>query len=230
MFFRLRGVRSAFTLIELLIVIAIIAMLIAILLPALGNAKRVAKGVICLSGLRSMGIAVHMYADVNKDCFPVSSHTTGSLLSPDAWLSTLEEYGVDRKFRRCPLDEFRELKLTSYATNEHFEPLAPGIDFNPITHQPLPGGRTRAYDRLGQVPRPALTIYIFEPEGNGTADHINTHQFTTSNEVRTAVAVTRHTGAAQYLFIDGHARAWSWASFAPAFSPQASPFDPETTR
>jgi prepilin-type N-terminal cleavage/methylation domain-containing protein/prepilin-type processing-associated H-X9-DG protein len=220
----------AFTLIELLVVIAVVAVLVSTLLPSLAGARRAAKGTVCLSGLRSMGGAVHMYADANRDHFPISSHTAGSLVAPDAWLTTLEEYGVDRQFRRCPLDELRAQKLTSYATNEHFEPLAPGIDYNPVTGQPLPGGRSRPFDRLSQIPRASLTIYIFEPEGAGTADHINTHAFATADDVRAAIAVTRHVGAAHYLFADGHSRAWAWPDFAAHFSPDTSPFDPETAR
>lgn len=222
--------KSAFTLIELLVVIAVTALLISLLLPALAGARKAAKGTVCLSGLRSMGQAVVMYCNANKEHFPISSHTAGSLIGPTAWLTTLEEYGVDRKFRRCLLDEFREQKLTSYATNEHFEPLTPGIDYNPITRQPLPGGRRRAFDRIGLLPRPTATIYIYEPEGEGTADHLNTHQFASADQVRAAVAVMRHLGAGHYLFADGHGSAWAWSDFEARFSPMTSPFDPEAAR
>lgn len=222
--------RSAFTLIELLVVIAVIALLISLLVPSLAGARKAAKGTVCLSGLRSMGQAVVLYCNDYREHYPISSHTAGSLIAADAWLTTLEEYGVDRRFRRCPLDEFREQKLTSYATNEHFEPLTPGIDYNPISRQPLPGGRTRAFDRIGLVPRPIATIYIYEPEGEGTTDHLNTHMFANAAQVRAAVAVTRHLGAGHYLFADGHASAWAWSNFSTRFSPQTSPFDPEVAR
>lgn len=54
-----------FTLIELLVVVAIIAVLISILLPALGLAKKQAKQLLCNTNLRSMGQAMMLYADEN---------------------------------------------------------------------------------------------------------------------------------------------------------------------
>jgi hypothetical protein len=54
-------------LIELLVVIAIIAMLMAILLPSLGNARRTAWSTICGANLRSIGQAIQMYCNDQKD-------------------------------------------------------------------------------------------------------------------------------------------------------------------
>ena len=53
--------RAAFTLIELLVVIGIIALLAAILMPALGRAREVAKSVACMSNLHNIGLALHTY-------------------------------------------------------------------------------------------------------------------------------------------------------------------------
>lgn len=61
---------TAFTLIELLVVISIIALLIAILLPALKSARDVAKRTICLSNVRQMIVATNAFAVDNNDYMP----------------------------------------------------------------------------------------------------------------------------------------------------------------
>lgn len=62
--------RHGFTLIELLVVIAIIALLIGILLPALGRARASAWKVVSLSNMRQLGIATQLYINDQKDYTP----------------------------------------------------------------------------------------------------------------------------------------------------------------
>ena len=61
--------RGAFTLVELLVVIGIIALLVSILLPALNKAREDAKRVRCLSNQRQLVMAWQMYASDNKGHF-----------------------------------------------------------------------------------------------------------------------------------------------------------------
>lgn len=62
--------RSGFTLVELLIVVAIIALLIGVLLPALSSARRTAQAVKCGSNLKQLGAAARMYMDDHSDVLP----------------------------------------------------------------------------------------------------------------------------------------------------------------
>jgi prepilin-type N-terminal cleavage/methylation domain-containing protein/prepilin-type processing-associated H-X9-DG protein len=59
--------QRGFTLIELLVVISIIALLIALLLPALGNARNAGKAAQCMANLHALGTAEHAYATENRE-------------------------------------------------------------------------------------------------------------------------------------------------------------------
>lgn len=62
--------RTAFTLIELLIVIAILAVLIALLFPAIAAVRRRADAVLCISNARTFGQLMAIYTNENKDTYP----------------------------------------------------------------------------------------------------------------------------------------------------------------
>jgi prepilin-type N-terminal cleavage/methylation domain-containing protein len=114
--------RRAFTLVELLVVIGIIAILIAILLPALTRAREHAKRTQCLSNLREMATAALNYAANNKGCLPYhSAHNrpetayddisvpnpldgiTNGLPYKPSWLGGIWPYlGATARVMQCP--------------------------------------------------------------------------------------------------------------------------------
>ena len=74
--------KKGFTLIELLVVIAIIAMLLAILMPALGKVKRMAMRIVCATNLKGMGTAQMTYGLDYDDEFTVQGGRTDSTWAP----------------------------------------------------------------------------------------------------------------------------------------------------
>lgn len=89
---------KSFTLIEVLAVIAVVALLMGILLPTLQRARRLAKTIACQGNLRQWGFMFSMYADSNDNKFFKQTHG-------DTWISPMEPYyrdGKDSLFL-CPM-------------------------------------------------------------------------------------------------------------------------------
>src|SRR5262245_61831008 len=78
-----RGLPTAFTLIDLLVVIAIIAILAAMLLPALAKAKEKAQRMNCLSNLKQLQLCWVLYCDDNNQRLPLGLATA---TSTNAWI------------------------------------------------------------------------------------------------------------------------------------------------
>ena len=82
-----------FTLVELLVVIAIIALLLSILMPALGRAREAAMSVVCKSNLRTVGMAELLFVDENDGYIAYMRYDredpTGAGLQPTYWAAQL---------------------------------------------------------------------------------------------------------------------------------------------
>ena len=110
-----RGPLHGFTLIELLVVISIVALLIAILLPAVGEARQQARAIVCGTHLRQVGIAASLYLDEHAQRFfeyrgvsALREVAQGGESSGPGDPRPLNPYaGEDLQVFRCPSDQGR---------------------------------------------------------------------------------------------------------------------------
>jgi len=200
----MRTNKQAFTLIEVLVVIATIAILAGLLLPALSKAKGKASNIQCISQQRQIGLATLLFVDDHEGRLPRSTHSAaahnelpwgyalaaylspGEFVRPDSrWTNLLTS------IYRCPLDR-RPVGEWSYGKNVYPELSASET-----------GGPT--WPKLEAIPRPVATVLYGEKKGGSMADHFMANFWQDGGEPE--VDQYRHGRTANYVMSDGHVAA-----------------------
>ena len=93
--------KKGFTLVELLVVISIIALLMAILMPALGRIRRQAQAVVCQSTNRQLAVSGLMYSNDNGGSFTIGVQVATGIQPGGQWIDTWRPYYKDQKALLC---------------------------------------------------------------------------------------------------------------------------------
>lgn len=241
------GGAGAFSLIELLVVIGVIALLVSLLLPALASARRAARQTGCLSNVRSLEQAQMLYChDYRGDLIDVGLAHGGSGDEALSWVTTLSEYYGSPLSVRSPGDtspywpvseggEGRTIngkaRRTSYGMN------------NWLSRTYNPGLRPREpYANLSKIPLPHATVQflLMAREGSfAVSDHIHVENWgqgtrpplTASTQVQIDAwggPARSFTSISNYGFLDGHA---ATLRFREVYTDlQTNRMDPEAAR
>ena len=199
--------KKAFTLIELLVVIAIIAILAGILVPVFAQARESAKGTMCLSNMRQIGLGMNLYLNDNEDTLPLDSH----LGIQNAWVTTAQVYMKSKLVVRCPADlsinfekpapNATKLRLTTY-----------GVNFWMSQQSEIEPSNLRGFNSVSRVARPSNTIYMAELKWNRVSEHFHPPLWYPDNEDGVVLnplnelQIKAHNGRANYLFADWHVK------------------------
>ena len=203
----------AFTLVELLVVISIIAVLLGILMPALNKARQAGKAITCGSKMRQIGFGVLMYAQDNRDTLPRSSHSAATY-NTLKWAPAIMPYVSSSTYKgdsdiawktifnslyRCTCDKRRN-KTYSYGKNVWFE-----LDASNS------GGKLSGplYCKLTQIRRQSAVVEFGEITETNMADHVMAHAWLMGGKPE--IDTTRHGKASNFTFLDGHVQTMAFA-------------------
>jgi prepilin-type N-terminal cleavage/methylation domain-containing protein/prepilin-type processing-associated H-X9-DG protein len=219
-----RKSRRGFTLIELLVVIAVIAILMAILLPALGRAREQAKGTRCLSNLKQIGLAMHAYAADYNYLVPRAELRPGVAIYSGIDMRWPVLYMPYVGASYDSYENYYELKIfdcPSYPDKDQT------VDYCSNAFD-LKGTMTEyfGFTKLDDFPRHGTTIFLADYEYLPNADQIkiilkddppdtmktkmqsldvwNKGHLPAAGDSTRRMARNRHVGWINCLFIDGH--------------------------
>jgi general secretion pathway protein G len=182
----------AFTLIELLTVIAIIGVLAAIIISVVGNVRSAARDSRCKSNLRQIGMAIQLHAQENRGLVVASQPNWATTLQPYLHRNTTAANQQIRDVFDCPATDKLSAggNFSDYGKNSFINPNVPG-----------PASPENWRVRLNTINQPGKVIAVAD---STTRELLN-------NQGDDFGLDFRHGGKANIVFFDGHVAARSRA-------------------
>lgn len=120
--------RRAFTLVELLVVLAIVGLLVGLGVPEFNRFFDRSRSTACLSNLRAIGASVRNYINDNDSTFPIIETNPADPIYPEevearGMLETLEPYGLTTTMLRCPADVRAKNYFAQRGTSYEWRPI-----------------------------------------------------------------------------------------------------------
>lgn len=207
------GFVRAFTLVELLIVVAIIGLLMAILLPVFLHAREQGRRTTCVSNLRQIGAALTAYTQDYEGFFPpMHSASSATWTGTNDWAALLAPYAPDKRLFRCPtanvprvsadIDRAQGYAINAALYNAHTATGA--MDGAAISDGEVRFPATTvavcefAY-RTGSVPGSVSSLFALSAPDDGRDLEPNQRFIGTAGALR-------HDGGSHFAFVDGHVR------------------------
>ena len=193
--------RRAFTLIELLTVIAIIGVLAAILLPVVGKMRESARTTQCVANLRTWGNATNLYVADYKGRLPATDYkivnVNGANLAQDAYLY-LDRYVVPVG-HPCYTYGYNQTLLADYTCSTRTDA------GNNLTWAAYAFNDTPSAAMFSAIAEPSRLIWATEAAGgSGGQRWITAGMLTPSNVNLGATTLRPHNGKNNLLYLDGH--------------------------
>jgi len=182
-----------FTLIELLVVIAVIAILVSLLLPALGKAREMGKQISCASQLSQQGLGFQMYLDDYNSYFP-------NIDAPEIWMINLNDHYLhNQSLFKCPSENEKNFEMSRHGVSY-------GYNYRYLSNADSSLAPSYPQMKLTFIKNPANVLVVCDSDGQEGSGNYSYAVCFYCYSATARRASTRHNRGSNVLFADNHVK------------------------
>lgn len=224
-----RLTKQGFTLVEILVVIAIVALLAGLLFPVFSNARESGRIATCASNLKQIGTAIALYANDNRERYPLIVNDQNSL-NGCTWVDAIYPYAKSTQVFSCPSAKYGDYvpgcgppnTIIGGALGEidglngSYDLVSPFIEAVNIQNPTGSSGGYNVYGKSLSVSRyrfPSSTILALDGSDTSYFFHNNyavvnpgIDKITSIADLKDGGVLPRHREGVNLLYVDGHVK------------------------